>query len=565
MNKYELFRAFQDISPDLIEEAERLTVSNSEYETESAKKHCIFLRTHEEEIMGKHSKLFRTLTGAAAVFAVCSIAAAGYFAIRPQMADQADDTASQIAELPAGISNETNSESTTTELTTTAAPDIPSDFVEETIPPKNETENASVHASGEEKAFAEGEYVTYGAWFVSPDEGTPANEPIKVVNGKKTSLDLNIMLVNFDKQMNGKIPTSIVLVQDGEVIPFSFDQNGTPEIEHSFDMDIPETQYSNILNLSVNAKGDRLNKIVERLSGIDGVQNIERHIYPSDTNLAELYVTLSSDLITNNENLYAELYEKIEKIYGINQIRREPVSVMHSDDGSTEYVTGLYPSTMETIWFTPHCRSEYSTLYAAITFYYKNTNYDGDGNMMSTACIPLQCSNPDTDSDFASVCTVASAEDYIDFPEGIYISGCAGIGIGTKQSYGSDAGPHKYLIQHDWYDEPERIGRDEIYLKAHFDPRETFGPDGDQFTMPKNAYALLLCDNKPMGLADGKDVVYLDIDTSKTLNFKLTVDDSIPDGVHDFSVVIVSAYEFGAADNLGYFEYMDSCRIDIQS
>ena len=81
MNKYELFRAFQDISPELIEEAERLTVQKLEYQSEKTEKPPIFMRKHEEEIMGKHSKLIRTLTGAAAAVAMCSIGIAGYFAI----------------------------------------------------------------------------------------------------------------------------------------------------------------------------------------------------------------------------------------------------------------------------------------------------------------------------------------------------------------------------------------------------------------------------------------------------------------------------------------------------
>ena len=186
---------------------------------------------------------------------------------------------------------------------------------------------------------------------------------------------------------------------------------------------------------------------------------------------------------------------------------------------------------------------------------------------MTSAYVPLKCSNPDTSSDPFSACAVASADDYIDFPEDLYINGCTGIGIGQKQSYGSDAGPSKYSIRHYWYEEPPKIGRDEIYLKAHFDPRETFGTEDDQYTMSKTAYALLLCDNKPMGLAGGKDVVYFDTDTSKTLNFMLTLDDSIPDGVHEFSVVFVTAYDPESADNQYYISAFDSdsCRIEVHS
>ena len=82
--------------------------------------------------------------------------------------------------------------------------------------------------------------------------------------------------------------------------------------------------------------------------------------------------------------------------------------------------------------------------------------------------------------------------------------------------------------------------------------------------MPEKMYALLLCDGKLVGLANGKDTVLFDFDPAKTLNYKLNLDPSITDGEHSFCVFLTPAVDTECDLNTIPYEWV-STMLNVQS
>ena len=559
MNKYDLFRAFQDVDPGLMEEAERLTVHSPEYQTEKTPDAPKLHRRHEEDFMGKHGKTFRTMTGIAAAVAICSIGVAGYFAIHPKVAEQPDSGASAVAEVT-DITEQTalsHAESTVTATQTVTSP-LSEDFEEETAPPQNDTEESSVDWSELDQTFADNSFA-YGAGFVKSSDLTETIvKPVDAENGKKMSLNLSIMYEMGGTDTAMQIPATVVLMQDGEIIPFALAENGKTETSQTVEIEIPENKYTNVLTLILmDSLSDRsIEKTIGLVSEVDGVIVIkQREVSEPDWTQKYLDVTLTSDLLTNDKDLYAEIYDKLSAISGIQTVKR-----------NTEHeVWDTNTATLQKIWFTPHCRTNYSTLTAAVTYHKSPARFPGIGPTTASTQVQLYCEKPDESTDSSAAYYTASADDYIEYPEavrGANIGGSTGIAIGKCQNYSYDAGANKYQINNSSWSQALPLNRNELYLKAHFDEKNNIMGD----VYPKNYYALVLCDGKPVGLANGKDAVLFEARNESTLNLKLTLDDSIADGQHSFSVFIAdaSAQPRAEGEEFKYYPY-DSSVFDIQS
>lgn len=559
MNKYDLFQAFQGIDRELIDEADRLTVKQPVYQDTDAANAPIFQDAQKEVFMGKHGKLFRTMTGIAAAVAICSIGIAGYFAIHPKVSDQPDSVASAIpdssetGERTALTASETGSVTTHTETNP-----LPDDFEEETAPPQDDTEENPVDWSNDERMFDDNNFA-YGAGFVNgdPDLSEVINKPVDAENGKKMSLDLSILYEMGGNETATQIPATVVLMQDGEIIPFALTENGKTETSQTVELDIPANKYTNVLTLYLmNGLSDRsIEKTIGLLSELDGITVI-RQREESDPNWTQKYldVTLTSDLLTNDADLYAEIYDKISATSGIQSIKRNPEREVWDTNNAT----------LQKIWFTPHCRTNYSTLTAAVTYHTPKKRFPVSGNTTASTYVQLHCENPDESSELSAACYIAADDDYIEYPEavrGANLSGATGIAIGKCQNYDFDAGPNKYAIKNNAWSHADPINRNEIYLKAHFDENNIIGE-----ILPGHYYALVLCDGKPVGLANGKDAVLFEARNESTLNLKLTLDDSIADGQHSFSVFLADVSAQPADENADRKYYpWDSSVFDVQS
>lgn len=559
MNKYDLFQAFQGIDRELIDEADRLTVKQPVYQDTDAANAPIFQDAPKEVFMGKHGKLFRTMTGIAAAVAICSIGIAGYFAIHPKVSDQPDSVASAIpdssetGERTALTASETGSVTTHTETNP-----LPDDFEEETAPPQDDTEENPVDWLNDERTFGDNNFA-YGAGFVNgdPDLSEVINKPVDAENGKKMSLDLSILYEMGGNETATQIPATVVLMQDGEIIPFALTENGRTETSQTVELDIPANKYTNVLTLYLmNGLSDRsIEKTIGLLSELDGITVI-RQREESDPNWTQKYldVTLTSDLLTNDADLYAEIYDKISATSGIQSIKRNPEREVWDTNNAT----------LQKIWFTPHCRTNYSTLTAAVTYHTPKKRFPVSGNTTASTYVQLHCEKPDESSELSAACYIAADDDYIEYPEavrGANFSGATGIAIGKCQNYGFDAGPNKYAIKSNAWSHADPINRNEIYLKAHFDENNIIGE-----ILPGHYYALVLCDGKPVGLANGKDTVLFEARNESTLNLKLTLDDSIADGQHSFSVFLADVSAQPADENADRKYYpWDSSVFDVQS
>ena len=543
-----------------MEEAERLTVHSPEYQPEESPDAPKLHRRHEEDFMGKHGKTFRTMTGIAAAVAICSIGVAGYFAIHPKVAEQPDSGASAVAEVT-DITKQTvlsHAESTVTTSQTVTGP-LSEDFEEETAPPQDDTEENPVDWLNDERMFNDNNFA-YGAGFVNgdPDLSEVINKPVDAENGKKMSLDLSILYEMGGNETATQIPATVVLMQDGEIIPFALTENGKAETSHTVELDIPANKYTNVLTLYLmNGLSDRsIEKTIGLLSELDGITVI-RQREESDPNWTQKYldVTLTSDLLTNDADLYAEIYDKISATSGIQSIKRNPEREVWDTNNAT----------LQKIWFTPHCRTNYSTLTAAVTYRKSPARFPGIGPTTTSTQVQLYCEKPDESTDSSAAYYTASADDYIEYPEavrGANIGGSTGIAIGKCQNYSFDAGANKYQINNSSWSHALPLNRNELYLKAHFDDKNNIMGD----VYPKNYYALVLCDGKPVGLANGKDAVLFEARNESTLNLKLTLDDSIADGEHNFSVFLAdaSAQPRAEGEEFKYYPY-DSSVFDIQS
>lgn len=558
MNKYELFRAFQDISPELIEDAERMTVQKPEYLTDKREKTPLFMRKYEEVIMSKHNKMFRMLTGAAAVVAMCSIGIAGYFAIRPNIAEQPDSAATNLADVTV-LTTAAETDLTSAVTTTETAMLLPSDeFIEETLPPQAELDEAQQNQADEEEddRFDDVGF-SYGGGFLQ--NSSLSRSETKAVNDKQMSLDLSLYLRASGKQSPHYVPTTIILMQDGKILPFSLEKNESPKQSQKLQIELPEIQYTDELNVYINTgtSEDAVNRITDKIKAIDGVKDVRRQniSYRGETEtLAEsfLSVKLTSDLIPNDDTLYSEIFEKIKKNYGVASVIR------HQRDDSDEDFQRIK------VWFTPHCRENYSTVAAAIIYHTAPQYLDGLESCTFISTVQLSCENPDESSISEPGYLTAVADDLIDFPESASkISSAYGCGIGRKQNYGSDAGPNKYELSYFRRGEPEKLNRDEIYLKARFNSDMIYGTK-----MPKSLYALVLCDGKPLELADGKYLLKFDTDDTKTLNFNLPLDDSVEPGTHDFSCFFYDADNTPITSGTDFphvFSDCQSCLIEVKN
>lgn len=542
-----------------MEEAERLTVQDPVYKTEEAPDAPKLHRRHEEDFMGKHGKTFRTMTGIAAAVAICSIGVAGYFAIHPKVAEQPDSGASAVAEVT-DITKQTvlsHAESTVTTSQTVTGP-LSEDFEEETAPPQNDTEESSVDWSELDQTFADNNF-GYGAGFVKSSDLTETIvKPVDAENGKKMSLNLSILYEMSGTDTAIQIPATVVLMQDGEIIPFALAENGKTETSQTVEIEIPENRYTNVLTLILmDGLSDRsIEKTIGLVSEVDGVTVIkQREESESDWTQKYLDVTLTSDLLTNDKDLYAEIYDKLSAISGIQSIKRN----------SEREVWDTNNATLRKIWFTPHCRTNYSTLTAAVTYHKSPARFPGIGPTTASTQVQLYCEKPDESADSSAAYYTASADDYIEYPEavrGANIAGASGIAIGKCQNYSFDAGANKYRINNSSWSQALPLNRNELYLKAHFDDKNNIMGD----VYPKNYYALVLCDGKPVGLANGKDAVLFEARNESTLNLKLTLNDSIADGQHSFSVILADAsmQPRVEGEEFKYYPY-DSSVFDIQS
>ncbi len=554
MNKFDLYRAFQDISPDLMEEAERLTVQEPQYHDEKSKKRLLFLRTHEEEIMSKQNKPIRMLTGIAAVIAVCSIGVAGYYAIHPKIAGQPESSANMTAD----TTNLTEETVTADAVTSTTASEtdqnLPVDLIEETVTQIQETDT-NPDILEEDQRRIDDNSASWGVGANLYSDSPHALNPELVYNGEKVCLDLNFILDLYGTNIPDSVPVTIVMMQDGEIIPVSLTKNGKPETSLTFDKPIDKKYYTNrlIIRMKEHLGDDTVQKIGDSLGKISGITEVKHRMKTPGTMGYNTYdVKLKSELLANDENLYVEIRDKIYAISEIEKVERveERSSSQESND------------TTQTVWFTPHCRSNNSCLSTAVIYHYANAQYPAQGYLCFNVRTRLYCPEPDTECDSSAYYQVAADDDYIDFPEAMMdenFTGSNGIAVGACQNYSFDAGPNKYSIGNPIGNYAETLNRNEIYLKTHLD-RQTI----ENFHMPEKMYALLLCDGKPVGLANGKDSVLFDFDPAKTLNYKLNLDPSITDGEHSFCVFLAPAVDTECDLNTIPYEWY-SMMLNVQS
>lgn len=207
------------------------------------------------------------------------------------------------------------------------------------------------------------------------------------------------------------------------------------------------------------------------------------------------------------------------------------------------------------IWLTPMTAYRCTTISVLIT-YEPELLIDTDHNYFYHMQLVVKNPNPED----APGCLLASDQDFVDYPDGtahkVIIEGSnyppTDIAV-TKgdQGFGVDIGSPINYAEIPWLDNgdgtgcyhlkeenrPEAYSRDALYLRANADLISEAQVRGYGST---NLFAVVLCDGKPVGALNGENAVWFDkTDGSKTLNYKLTLGDSISDGPHLFSAVLI--------------------------
>lgn len=208
------------------------------------------------------------------------------------------------------------------------------------------------------------------------------------------------------------------------------------------------------------------------------------------------------------------------------------------------------------LWLVPSHREAYSQLNVTVVF---NPEYYDGWNLLkfSNKCrtVTLHTAAP-VQEDIAELpYAVASAEDYVDFPAQIRTQIWDGIGMGRIMDYNANV-ESRYAVN---YYRDHSANRDAFYVKLHRNTEKVMENYAEKPEVVaecremKGMYVMLLCDGKPFRAFDGKDVLYIDVPTAeKTLNYRVTLDDSVTDGIHNFTAIA-----FGIWDQ-PYQDYIDS-------
>lgn len=462
MNVHDLLEAFQCVDSEFLEEAAARAQSAP---PKTVRQIAASLLEKKEDNMS-NNKLWQGLMGAAAMVAVFSIMAAGVAAVKPdsgmaakqpedsvltdmsesaEMTDTADTTAADSAE-----EAETTTETTGLQL--------PSDeFVEETLPPKKEEppipeEVLAHYAYSNAVSNLQFEIVSEGVEYPEIIELGEPNEKIHIQ--LKTYLLYDEW---YDCRLDQTVDARIVLMQNGEILPFALRENG---------------EFALWQDMTASLNGD---------------------VFVAD------------------------------------------------------------------LWLVPSHREEYSQLNVTVVF---NPDYHDDWTIVKVSnkyqTVTLHTAAPVQEDSTELPYAVASAEDYVDFPAqllGYRTSSWDGIGMGRIMDYNANV-PNRHSVS---YSFEHSARRDAFYVKLHRNTEEILETYSDNPEVMasclemKGMYVLLLCDGKPFGAFDGKNVLYIDVPTAeKTLNYRVTLDDSVTDGVHNFTVIAFGIWE------QPYQNYIDS-------
>lgn len=234
------------------------------------------------------------------------------------------------------------------------------------------------------------------------------------------------------------------------------------------------------------------------------------------------------------------------------------------------------------IWLTPNHQNEYSLL-SVVAIMDPDPEWLGTGQFIGkenvyVADTVLHTDTPTADS-AETPYALASAEDYIDFPEALRgnrvsssITGFDGISVGRRMDYQANW-ENRYAIRSNWHNQAAALGRDEVYLKLHLhadalaDHSLPAGDGTEYQPVLEGIYILVLCDGKPMQAFDGKSVLYIDTpDDTNTLNYQLPIDETITDGDHYFTAVAIGKWQnpLERSDHVYYLNFAESIPIIIE-
>jgi len=455
MNEHDLLNAFQNVDPAFLEECEQMKAAAEQTAQQKQSPEAV------RAITMKQNTLWNRLTGAAAVIAVFSIAAAGFAAIRPNrgaVANQPAETAmtetgetTPAAENAASTAPAEDSAQDIPATTVTALP-LPSDeFVEETVPQEK------LLSLNDEDAFSH----SYSCGLKKTN--TPYSDYYELdaagtLESFYLSLRTEILFHSSNKEaLSGTLPARVVMIQDGEYLPFALNETDTPA-------------------------------------------------------------------------LWQDITISIGKI------------------------------NLKTVWLTPEHRNEYSRLAAVVTLNPEYNPADAPADRPDAMDILSR-------TEMLGICMLHAADvpgtvheeqypaasDYIDFPEiSLNNSLFEGMEVGRKMDYEANI-PNKYEIYTNSWDGSTVLPRDELYLKMHIKQDTSLY---SSWLLMDGAYVNVLCDGKPAKVFDGRYQLLIDTpDPAKTLNYHLTPDDSVPEGLHRFSPVMIGRWNQPRPDSHGFLYF----------
>lgn len=471
MNAHDLLAAFQAVDPAFLDEA-------------AAREHGIPKQTvrqsaasiwEKKEVNMSNNKLWQGLMGAAAAVAVFSIAAAGFAAVKPNsnlVADHPAESAGTDALTDPAAFDETETTTKTTDL------QLPSDDFFEVTEPSQEYTPEWYDWQSQIEFYYKSDLAHISIY----EEHSAPWEPLKLNEaGENMHILLTLRRIQSLESGADHIKCRIVLMQDGELMPFSFEEDGAPAIWQD-----------------------------------------------------------------------------------------------------TEIPVDYFAETTLDIWLTPKHQSEYSLLNAVVICdpepgaQVDADHFWGKGNVYF-ADVVLHTDTPEQSDETDLPYAFASAEDYTAFPEALRTDFYAyntwdGIGIGRRMDYQANW-PNRYAIRSNAHNEATVLSRDEVYLKLHLHGdvfEEVALPRGDGTSYQPvldGIYLMVLCDGKPISAFDGKSVLYIDTpDGTDTLNYRISIDDSVTDGAHYFAAIAWGKWHnpLERAERIYYLQDFESTPIIIE-
>lgn len=480
MNENELFRAFQEIDPEILKETEKNLPAQIVYEQENCDMPRRIRMQHEESRIAG-SRHFHLLTGAAAVLAVCSI---GYFTLTALHSD-GTLTAHQPADSAAATTViEADSGAAETMQQTAHTPDATAPYAMATLPPEDfveitETTTAEIISEPEYDPDGKSYYMTYenGDQLIAylSATGMDMTQTLELPeDDRKIRLDLTTAWQSMSSR--DTVQSRIYLMQDGEYLPFSLKRDEEPALSQV-------------------------------------IQTPVTHLEPyQDEN--RIYRFVSERMRSKKTDLW--LTPKKDSRYSM---LTAVIVFFHSDESSgTE--------------------NYYNVSYASIALYNENgttvSRSPVAGEMLPVDAQSYAVAAAEDYIDFPEA-FMNSNQQF----EGLGIGRKMNYEENRKNRYVIDADNREYTE-----DGPPVISRDELYCKMHYNYERHYWENEEagssmQLIMD-GMFLTVLCDGVPLNCFDGKNVLRIDTPTGdKTLNKLISLDDSIENGVHSFVIIAV--------------------------